>query len=631
MLKMAMATELAIQLNITTFDSIEEARRIDNYRGDIDIVENRLENRLEKRDIYIDIDIYSDREIPTLPRDIIEIIATYCYKIDTLLKLAIFFPYLVAQIIKRNIAFCMPMQIPHFIDDIINWENLVNLDNNMQIFKMSHSSIFEYFQNISSIYTPYTWLDFIIDIDAGSNFHKTYSGNQITKYIISYLSNNELRSLSYKVLAYIVKHNLYLYNNKLTNIIYQRLSRYFSETKKDKGKFNLISLLTVKDKDNVKYDKPAEIVTLLSNMSHYYINVSAIIISALTIHSTKILDLLLETNKINKLNAFDAMDISHFIVSNPLTDYLLVMMIEYYFKLISFNNDSFNCMRYIFELAIHKKNHHIINIIYGIEKHKRAIPTLIINTNKNDFYNKNDCENLKYLLLYCKNLDLSLLSWSAPSTLANFHLEYQYDLYTIDSYILLFENAKLYDTNLDNMDRNLLLKIYNYFNKYYIFNKLHITTSKVYPELDAEAFGSGIDISIIKEHLHYLFIDLTEYFTLVNKCQYIIKLSDTKFINSSSNIKNISKNLLSKSIYLFNIYTFILKHKLYYSIKLNKFITILSKHTIEILKCNDINIKLIEFNKKLIELIEKCMSIDQSVGEGEGEVMLGELNYYYIY
>ena len=43
-----MATELAIQLNITTFDSIEEARRIDNYRGDIDIVENRLENRLEK-------------------------------------------------------------------------------------------------------------------------------------------------------------------------------------------------------------------------------------------------------------------------------------------------------------------------------------------------------------------------------------------------------------------------------------------------------------------------------------------------------------------------------------------------------------------------------------------------------
>ena len=117
----------------------------------------------------------------------------------------------------------------------------------------------------------------------------------------------------------------------------------------------MISLLTVKDKDNIKYDKPAEIVILLSNISHYYINVSAIIISALTIHSTKILDLLLETNKINKLNAFDAMDISHFIVSNPLTDYLLVMMIEYYFKLISFNNDSFNCMRYIFELAIHKK------------------------------------------------------------------------------------------------------------------------------------------------------------------------------------------------------------------------------------------------------------------------------------
>jgi len=245
-------------------------------------------------------------------------------------------------------------------------------------------------------------------------------------------------------------------------------------------------------------------------------------------------------------------------------------------------------------------------MIYDIEKHKQAISKLIIDINTNDFYNKNNCENLKYLLLYCKNLDLSLLSWSTPNTFTHFHLEYHHDLQTLNAYILLFENAKLYDANLDNMDRHLLLKIYNYFNKYYIVNKLHITTSKVYPEL----YAAGIDISIIKEHLHYLFNDLTDYFTLINKCKYIMKLSDIKFIKSSSNIKNRTKSLRNKSIYLYNIYTFILKHKLYYSIQLNNFITSVSIHLLHLLKRNDNNM-----DSKLIEIIEKCISIDQSVGE----------------
>jgi len=613
-----MATDLAIQVNIPPFDSVQEARRIDRYRG-IDIENDKAKEKAKAeceqgigigRIQYTSLVTYKEieRDLPFLPQDIMEVIAMFCYNIDTLLKLAIFFPYLVKQIKDRNLAESMPVRIPDCIDDIINWENLINSDNNMQIFKMRRSNIFEYFKNIMSIYLPNTWLYFIIN--SGSNFHKTYNGIEITKYVISCLSNKELRTLSYKVLAYIVKYNIYLYNDKLTNLIYQRLSQYFSESKKDKekdkNKISLITLITAKQKDNVKYDNPKAILILLSNMSHNYINLSAVIISALTIYNRHILNILLENNKLNELNGFDVMEISQFIVFNPLDDYLLVKMFKYYFELISFDNDPYNCMSHIFELAINNKNHHIIIMIYDIEKHKQAISKLIIDINTNDFYNKNNCENLKYLLLYCKNLDLSLLSWSTPNTFTHFHLEYHHDLQTLNAYILLFENAKLYDANLDNMDRHLLLKIYNYFNKYYIVNKLHITTSKVYPEL----YAAGIDISIIKEHLHYLFNDLTDYFTLINKCKYIMKLSDIKFIKSSSNIKNRTKSLRNKSIYLYNIYTFILKHKLYYSIQLNNFITSVSIHLLHLLKRNDNNM-----DSKLIEIIEKCISIDQSVGE----------------
>ena len=604
---------MAIDLvNIPPFDSVQEARRIDIYRYTrIEIENDKAKAERQQgigRNQYKELVKYKEieRDLPFLPQDIMEIIAMYCYNIDTLIKLAIFFPYLVKQIKYRNLAESMPVRIPDCIDDIINWENLINSDNIMQIFKMKRSNIFDYFKNIMSIYLPNTWLYFIIN--SGSNFHKTDNGIKITKYVISCLSNKQLRELSYKVLAYIVKYNIYLYNDKLTNLIYQRLSRYFSESKndKDKNKISLITLITAKDKDKVKYDNPKAILILLSNMSHNSINLSEIIISALTIYNIHILNILLENNKLTSLNGFDAMEISQFIVFNPLDDYLLVKMFKYYFELISFDNNPYNCMRHIFELAINNKNHHIIIMIYDIEKHKQAISKLIININTNDFYNKNNCENLKYLLLYCKNLDLSLLSWSTPNTFTHFHLEYHNDLQILNAYILLFENAKLYDANLDNMDRHLLLKIYNYFNKYYIVNKLHITTLKVYPELDT----AGIDISIIKEHLHYLFNDLTDYFTLINKCKYIMRLSDIKFIKSSSNIKNRTKSLLNKSKYLYNIYTFILKHKLYYSLQLNNFITSVSIHLIHVLKHNDNNM-----DRQLIEIIEKCISIDQSVGE----------------
>ena len=145
-----MATDL---VNIPPFDSVQEARRIDRYRyTSIDIENDKAKGKAGRQksiDINQDKELFAykeiERDLPILPQDIMEVIAMFCYNIDTLLKLAIFFPYLVKQIKDRKLAESMPVRIPDCIDDIINWENLINYDNNMQIFKMKRSNIFEYF------------------------------------------------------------------------------------------------------------------------------------------------------------------------------------------------------------------------------------------------------------------------------------------------------------------------------------------------------------------------------------------------------------------------------------------------------------------------------------------------------
>ena len=104
------------------------------------------------------------REIPILYQDIIEIIAEFCEDIATLLKLSIFFPYLVNRIKKLQIANGMPIQIPKFIDTIINFNDIEINDSNFEILKMSHSNILYYFKNIISIYSLDDWIEFIIDI-----------------------------------------------------------------------------------------------------------------------------------------------------------------------------------------------------------------------------------------------------------------------------------------------------------------------------------------------------------------------------------------------------------------------------------------------------------------------------------
>ena len=541
------------------------------------------------------------REIPILYQDIIEIIAEFCKDIATLLKLSIFFPYLVNRIKKLQIATDMPIQIPKFIDTIINFNDIEINDSNFEILKMSHSNILYYFKNIISIYSLDDWIEFIIDVEDGSNFHKTYSGKEITKYVISCFTNKDLKKISYKVLSYIVKYNLY--NKKLDNIIFNRLSYYFKNTNKLK-----LSLLTNKEKE-----------ILLSNISSHSINKSSLIISALSIYSTKILDILVE-NYCHNLHLIDCSDISNFILSNPLDDYLLVMTFKYYFTLLKLNCEFYFSISYILTLAILQKKHYIIKMICDGKRNKLEIPKFIINPYYNDFHNKNDYENIKYLLLYSKTLDLSTLSWELPKPII---IHNQQSQSLLDKYILLFEKAKLDDKNLNHMDRHLLLKIYNYFHFYYKLNKLHITTLKEYPEVDCGESGesgeseesgeieNSLDTSIIKEHLFRLFNDLTNYFESVNKCKKIMTLSDIK-CNLKSHIKYKQKNIKNKFIYICNIYKFILKYKLYYSLTLNKFITKTSHKLLDVLQPDvfTFNIKS-EIKEKLIELILECLEFEK--------------------
>ena len=87
-----MATDL---VNIPPFDSVQEARRIDIYRYTCIEIENDKAKAERQQGIgrnqYKELVKYKEieRDLPFLPQDIMEVIAMYCYNIDTLLKLVV--------------------------------------------------------------------------------------------------------------------------------------------------------------------------------------------------------------------------------------------------------------------------------------------------------------------------------------------------------------------------------------------------------------------------------------------------------------------------------------------------------------------------------------------------------------
>lgn len=520
-----------------------------------------------------------DDDIPYLPQELIELIASFCNDKDTLFKLLMFFPYLFKKvqkflILKNKFDFCniYTNTIPTFLYDVVYKNPITTYSFN----------VLNYFKLIIPFYYYDVWFGFIMDEQHGSTFHKKYIGKHITKYILSCYSNKQLKQISYKILSYVLKYDLC--DKKIDNIIFNRLSYSFEKTSKLK-----LSLLTNTEKE-----------ILLSNIKKYKINHNSIIVSALRIYSTKLLDILADNDILNRIYLYLDYDDLNALIADNVNNYLFLMILKYYLNLITLDSTYSSIILHILKYAIKHKYDTIINLICNIELSNKTIPNIIINSSYYDDNKEYKYNNLIYLLSHCKNINLSSLSWW-----------YFHELLPLDEvnnkvnkHILLFQQYKLNDINLDNISNELLLTIYNYFHYYYKLNKLHITSGKEYPEyniLDFEdSSGSGSNVSntlsMCKNNLNQIINDYINYRDLVEKCNFIRNIVNTKYMTPTKHetihTKKEIKKIQYKLIYFMHIYKLILKYKLYNSIHLKN---VVHKSSIVVLKVinKDINFKYI--------------------------------------
>jgi len=542
---------------------------------------------------------YKDDDIPYLPQELIELIASFCNDKDTLFKLLMFFPYLFKQvnkylILKHKYDFynIYTNTIPTFLYDVVYKNPITTYSFN----------VLNYFKLIIPFYYYDVWFGFIMDEQHGSTFHKKNIGKHITKYILSCYSNKQLKQISYKILSYVLKYDLC--DKKIDNIIFNRLSYSFKNTSKLK-----LSLLTNTEKE-----------ILLSNIKKYKIDHNSIIVSALRIYSTKLLDILADNDILNRIYLYLDYDDLNVLIADNVNNYLFLMILKYYLNLITLDSTYSSIILHILKYAIKHKYNTIINLICNIELSKKIIPNIIINSSYYDDNQEYKYNNLTYLLSHCKDINLSSLSWWYFHELLPLNEIHN----KVNKHILLFQQYKLNDIKLDNISNELLLTIYNYFHYYYKLNKLHITSGKEYPEYNILDFkdssgsgssggsgsgssggsGSGSsggssgssNLSMCKNNLNQIINDYINYRDLVEKCNFIRNIVNTKYMTPTKHdtihTKKEIKKIQYKIIYFMHIYKLILKYKLYNSIHLKN---VIHNSSIVVLKVinNDKNFKYI--------------------------------------
>ena len=544
-------------------------------------------NDLQRQDKESEKENKNEKDIPYLPQELIELIASFCNDKDTLFKLLMFFPYLFKKvqkflILKNKFDFCniYTNTIPTFLYDVVYKNPITTYSFN----------VLNYFKLIIPFYYYDVWFGFIMDEQHGSTFHKKYIGKHITKYILSCYSNKQLKQISYKILSYVLKYDLC--DKKIDNIIFNRLSYSFKNTSKLK-----LSLLTNTEKE-----------ILLSNIKKYKIDHNSIIVSALSIYSTKLLDILADNDILNRLYLYLDYDDLNALITLNTNNYLFLMILKYYLNLITLDSTYSSIILHILKYAIKHKYDTIINLICNIELSKKIIPNIIINSSYYDDNQEYKYNNLTYLLSHCKDINLSSLSWWYFHELLPLNEIHN----KVNKHILLFQKYKLNDINLDNISNELLLKIYNYFHYYYKLNKLHITSGKEYTEyniLDFEdssgssnssssssSSSSSRHLSMCKNNLNQIINDYINYRDLVEKCNFIRNIVNTKYMTPTKHetihTKKEIKKIQYKLIYFMHIYKLILKYKLYNSIHLKN---VIHNSSIVVLKVinNDKNFKYI--------------------------------------
>ena len=533
------------------------------------------------------INTYETRAIPYLPPEIIENIVellllgirncrdstfhvtceTYKHENEyTLLNLFIVFPYLLHQIKSKICNHDIPLHIYNFV--------YMKIDN---VFELLVTLV----ENLKDIYSLDLWLNFITC--EHSPFYNTVEGIKFVNYILNKYSNHQAKKITNYLLCSILEHNII--TKRLDNIIFNKIVSAFQNTKK----LN-ISLLSNKEKQVLLLYTRA---TFRSTYPAF--ELTDYIVTVLKLRSTKIIDILAENMYLTNLHTLNRTKITNFILDNYTFDnYLLGLTIQYYltavlnttytkYKADELKNIYLSIIKDILAEAVIKRNCYVINLILSM---KESTKTNILHIISSD-YLYNTKEHFEYIFMYITDkytfnvTDFSLFDWE--HTHVNFKKNVLF--YTqIEPSIDVMSNTQ----NKHNTVKALLYKIYNYmvynynrlnmeliYNKSYILKDIDTDTDTDTIQTTLFTYSNSILLNLellnIKHDIEKLYKYISKFYYFINKCAYIIKQIDkyNKPIQYDDNKRKSKKIYIRRIMFLYNIFNFVIKYKLYHDKQFN--------------------------------------------------------------
>ena len=505
----------------------------------------------------------------------------------TLLNLIIVFPYVLQQI-KSKFQWS---EIPLHIYNFVYMEPEIN-----NVF----DTLVMILENFKDTYSLNMWLGFVTCDH--SPFYNTKDGIKFVNYILNKHSNHQQKKIRHTLLCNLLNHSSIIPISKsIDNIIVNKLARLFPQTDK-----KIIGKLT-----NEELQLLFEYTLLdVHNLRHAY-NKNTYIISILKVYSTKIIDIIcsLENNVffpyLHNLNRDSLID---YILKNYTSNNVsLGNIIKYYLSkvlqkihsitisydtLADFNKTYFDIMLPILEKAIFHKHGDLINLILSMTESTRDTIFYILKHNFN-LYNNETMFHYLFTFIINHNITVNNIATNTPKFPLQFSdlllFRWEHSIYTN-----LQVNLRLYEKlglnlgmapnihNTYNTHKDLLYKIYNYMvynynslNMQLLFKKTYIIKDNYTGVNSKTTYSSSIldtlNVLSIKTDIDILYTYFRKYYTthyplIIKKCTYLMKLMSSysnKNNDSSDSKKVYTQKYHRRSLYLYNIYNYMLKHKLY--------------------------------------------------------------------
>ena len=579
-------------------------------------------------------------ETPYLPPEIVEHIVSFIlvkkikhYTYDavkniddyeyTLLNILIVFPYLVKQITPHFDYGAIPKHIYNFV--------YMKIDNVYDIFVML-------FENLKAARNDLDmWLEFITC--EHSPFYNTDEGTRFISYILSKYSNHQQKKMKKKLLCNLLNHeDVFPIPKSLDNIIYNILLYNYKNTKKLQ-----LSLLTSKEKQLLLN------YTVIKGISRYRYtiddyDISKFIISVFKLYSTKIINILIENTHFINIHFLNKDSLFDYILNNYTADnYLLDSFIKYYLSAVlkhyysSFSYSShkvdftqvyYDIIAPILEKAIFNKHTDLISLLLNLDETTKPRILFIIgydSTYKDKVYLDLAIDYI--IKVYYKSTfnfdDLSLFNWLYDNINYNQMLNINK---TLLPKLFLYKMAEANQTKTDNIhilnttfNKELLYKIYNYtvFNFYRLnLNSIYDKTYNFKGKRDGARDGARdssmstlfsysssitdtLELLQLKNDIDNMYNYIIKFYNLIVKCTSIIKLAqkETSVSDDSDDTKlgvdkTYTKTYHKRLLYIYNVYNYILKHKLYYESSLKSTMRKASLKHLEQINSSKFNIDL---------------------------------------